>query len=73
MKGQPISVEALERPVEENRPQPNPVEGAGTGPMATAERRRRVTPRCVSCKCKKSNDSAPSMEMAIRFVYVVVA
>ena len=34
MEGQPISVEALERPVEENRPQPNPVEGAGTGPLA---------------------------------------
>ena len=33
MEGQPISVEALERPVEENRPPPNPVEGAGTGPM----------------------------------------
>ena len=32
MEGQPISVEALERPVEENRPPPNPVEGAGTGP-----------------------------------------
>ena len=35
MEGQPISVEALERLVEENRPQPNPVEGAGTGPMYT--------------------------------------
>ena len=34
MEGQPISVEALERPVEENRPPPNPVEGAGTGPMS---------------------------------------
>ena len=34
MEGQPISVEALERPVEENRPQPNPVEGAGTGPIS---------------------------------------
>ena len=33
VEGQPISVEALERPVEENRPQPNPVEGAGTGPI----------------------------------------
>ena len=33
MEGQPISVEALERPVEENRPPPYPVEGAGTGPM----------------------------------------
>ena len=33
MEGQPISVEALERPVEENRPPPNPVEGAGTGPI----------------------------------------
>ena len=33
MEGQPISVEALECPVEENRPPPNPVEGAGTGPM----------------------------------------
>ena len=33
MEGQPISVEALERPVEENRPQPNPVEGDGKGPM----------------------------------------
>ena len=32
MESQPISVEALERPVEENRPQPNPVAGAGTGP-----------------------------------------
>ena len=31
--GQPISVEALERPVEENRPPPNSVEGAGTGPI----------------------------------------
>ena len=35
MEGQPISVEALERPVEENRPPPNPVEGAGTGPKWT--------------------------------------
>ena len=26
MEGQPISVEALERPVEENRPPPNPVQ-----------------------------------------------
>ena len=34
MEGQPISVEALERPVEENRPPSNPVEGAGTGPMS---------------------------------------
>ena len=33
MEGQPISAEALERPVEENRPPPNPVEGAGTGPI----------------------------------------
>ena len=33
MEGQPISVEALERPVEENRPPSNPVEGAGTGLM----------------------------------------
>ena len=33
VEGQPISVEALERPVEENRPPPNPVEGAGTGPF----------------------------------------
>ena len=40
MEGQLISVEALERPVEENRPPPNPVEGAGTGPMTARDRLR---------------------------------
>ena len=42
MEGQPISVEALERPVEENRPPPNPVEGAGTGPMKESDGEPRV-------------------------------
>ena len=33
VEAQPILVEARERPVEEKEPQPNPDEGAGTGPL----------------------------------------
>ena len=43
MEGQPISVEALERPVDENRPPPYPVEGAGTGPMLADPAKRGVS------------------------------
>ena len=34
---------------------------------------RRVTPRCDHVNVKISNDSAPSMAMVIRFIYVFVA
>ena len=72
VEGQPISVEALERPVEENRPPPNPVEGAGTGPRSLRPDVTNRQPMCAAETLAQRSVSAFSGDSERSLVYITI-